>query len=138
MKIYVSTPSSIIPKAKETMARVVEMGHEISFDWTVGFEDEPSFSNVQLWERARNDLIGVQRAHLLLVVVTSPDGPSIGCAAEIGAASVTPIPIIMVEPEVINPSWDRHPFRHLASYRVKSIEKALSLLPTLGDLYGKG
>ena len=67
MRIYFSTTSSDIPKARALIQQVREAGHTITYDWTEGFDREAEMDKTELAVRAQADIQGVQDADAVIV-----------------------------------------------------------------------
>ena len=126
MKVYFSTTSSDLERARELMEVLVYAGHEITYDWTQGFEREPEMSDREMTERADADIDGVHRADAVVVAMhPKMEEQMTGAAIEIGAAFALDKPVIVVE--------DIAEFRHFFQYhpmvtRVSSMDWALRML----------
>ena len=119
MKIYLSAPSCDLKVAKEAMDLCRKEGHEITYDWTVSFDE---FVNEErLADFGFRDIDGVDKADCLIAIVKGE--PSLGVAVEIGAAFVSGAPVILVEPSKPNPRWLCCPFRAMIEIVSRSSER---------------
>jgi hypothetical protein len=127
MRIYFSTTSSDIPKARTLMRRITDAGHTITFDWTIGREDEHTMSEAELTARAIYDIDGVRTADLVIVYMQPKmaDKGMTGAAIEMGAALVMRTPVVVVEEEAAFDHFFKH---HTAITKVPTMQDALDML----------
>jgi nucleoside 2-deoxyribosyltransferase len=131
MKVYFSTTSSDIERARELMHVLIVHGHEITHDWTAGFEREAEMSDRELTERADADIDAVHRADVVVVYMQPKmEHQMTGAAIEMGAAFALDKPVVVVE--------DEAEFRHFFQYhpmvtRVASMDWALRFIEELAS-----
>lgn len=100
MKVYLSTTSSNLPKARALMQRIRRAGHTITYDWTKGFERERQMGLLELGDRAEADIEGVRSADIVIVYMQPKMADKMtGAAVEIGAALALGKPLAIIEEE---------------------------------------
>ena len=104
-KIYVSGPSRDLERCERAIALCIELGAEITYDWTVDVranagQSTPSDPDVQR-TIALADLEGVAAADV--VVFLDADNPSPGRWVEVGAAWGRSVPILASIPAGCRP-----------------------------------
>jgi nucleoside 2-deoxyribosyltransferase len=136
MWVYVSAPSVMAPLAREAMIAVRTAGHKITRDWVVDVERNArakrKFSEDEFAAAGRADIVAIRNSEVLICLVSSPRGPSVGVAVEMGAAYALGRPVILVESCRIDGGlWKDHPFRLMAWKRVQRVSDALWALEEL-------
>jgi nucleoside 2-deoxyribosyltransferase len=98
MKIYVAGPSHNITYCREVIAYVEAAGHEITWDWTKGFEAHAGIVSLPTPEAAQmrrhvatKDIEGVKAADALLMLY---DTHTVGMWIEFGVACATETPVV--------------------------------------------
>ena len=123
MSVYVSTSSKRIERAREVIAYLKAKGFRITHDWTVGFDDEASYTDEELSRRAAADVRGARAADFVIVIMLKEMSIMTGAAVEIGAALAVGTPVVIVEEEIPFEHFFKH---HENIVRVPSLEAALA------------
>ena len=98
MKVYFSTTSRDLDKARALMQRIRDAGHTITFDWTEGIDFEEHMSGAELSARAEADIEGVRQADIVAVYMQPKmERKMTGAAIEIGAAYALHTPVAVIE-----------------------------------------
>lgn len=97
-KIYVSGPSRDLERCEGAIALCVELGAEITYDWTVGFLDALKKNDPEDHRaRALADLAGIRAADVMILL--DSDSTSPGRWVEAGGALILGTPVIASVPE---------------------------------------
>jgi len=132
MKVYLSTTSSDIPKARSLMQAVRDSGHAVTVDWTEGFENEPEMRVAELQHRADMDIVGVLAADVVVIYMQPKMKTHMtGAAIEMGAAFGVNLPVIVVEQEATFDHFFKH---HPLVTKVGTWAEAFTLI----DRWGRG
>ena len=126
MNIYIAGASTELYVIKKYMSAVRALGHTITVDWvalveSVGSANPRSAPHDMRHKWSQRDLDGVYSADILWLII--PDGHSIGCWLELGAA----IGIKTVH-KICSGDWRTSIFTSLADRRFDSHDDALEWL----------
>ena len=124
MRIYLAAPWVDRDLATAAAKKIEAVGHTITHPWwQYEGENQQAESEAFLIACAKNDVIGVETADVVIVINTNK---SEGKAVEQGIAIAHEKPIICITPGE-KPTYNI--FHHLSNYRhVKSLEEALDSL----------
>lgn len=85
MNVFVSAPSADLDLVRAITTKIQDAGHEIH-DWTSRVQEEKRMTDDQIVAHFSEGLAAVRNGDMFVLVVTSPRGPSTGCAMELGLA----------------------------------------------------
>mgnify|MGYP001594002866 CR=1 FL=1 len=97
MKIYVAGNRHDIPRIQHLMAKIEQMGHTITHDWTEQSKglDAEAYSTSELARKAVEDIEGVRKAELV-VALLDQDLIYRGALGEVGAALALGKPVAII------------------------------------------
>lgn len=95
MNIYVSGSRHEIPRVREVMDILRQLGHKVTFDWTVHFDKNGITDPEYLAECALDDFKGVCSADLVVALFENGHAYK-GTCAELGVAVARGIKVIVV------------------------------------------
>lgn len=97
-KIYVSGPSRDLERCERAIALCIELGAEITYDWTVGFQDALQKNDPDDHAaRALADLDGIRTADVVILLDSNSTSPRRW--VEVGGALILGTPVIASVPE---------------------------------------
>lgn len=85
MNVFVSAPSEHMDLVRAVTNRVTDDGHEV-YPWFIKILNEDRMSDAQIVACFNEGLAAVRSCDVFILVVTSPSGPSTGCAMELAMA----------------------------------------------------
>ena len=112
MKIFLSAPSRDLMLAQEIISKLEAEHHEV-YDWISVFKSEVNNEDPEIVANFIRGLAYVANCDMFILVVTSPGGPSVGSAMELGVAMAHHCQSKLLELITIDDScpWCRHPGR---------------------------
>lgn len=121
LNFYVATAFDNAPSARDAMARIRDLGHQITHDWTTEEANADKFTDdferrAFLEECGRADYCGVMNADAV-IVLAHPDMRD--TRAEMGIALGRQIPVYVVD------AWRAHSVFYSLVERVMSVDAAV-------------
>jgi nucleoside 2-deoxyribosyltransferase len=129
MRLYVSGAWAHRHAVRRLMAKLVEAGHTMTYDWTrAGLPPTGPAGKVWLRAMAARELAGIRAADAFVALMDHPTYPYRGTLAELGVALGAGIPVFILTKGVhlqLDATYTRVALWHLGSTTVVSTGKEL-------------